>query len=435
MVCESLRQAMTRLSALTLMAWPLLRVGFSIFGDFASTHPATNMIRPYHGRNILTHLRGNNQLHGSPSALQNHNEKGEKEKIMPHPKILLLATVAALAACALPEDGGQPGSVASATLGATPVGLRGADRPFVTSLGTRSEGMPPNARPGQCFIRPTIPAVVSQVPERRLIRAASTQVSTMPAEFRTVEDRVVTQPATRRIEVIEAEYADRTETVVTRPASTRLEPVEATFRTVTERVEVRPARQVWRISSELSPEQRVAAGVAADALDIYCLVTEPAEYRDVTRQVVATPATTRVVQIPAETGTVTRRVLVRPASTRAVEIPAEYGTVTRQVLVSPARSTSSVVPAEYDTITREVVRAPARTEWRQVLCDTNSTPAMLGSIQAALRNAGFDPGRGDGVVDNATLNALRAYQGARNLPVDQDRVINMQTVNSLGLRV
>ncbi len=203
---------------------------------------------------------------------------------------------------------------------------------------------------------------------------------------------------------------------------------------MTERVEVRPARQVWKISSELSPEQRVAAGVAADALDIYCLVTEPAEYREVSREVVATRATTRSVPVPAETGTVTQRVLVRPASTRVVEIPAEYGTVTRQVLVSPARSVTTVVPAEYDTITREVVRAPARTEWRQVLCETNSTPAMLSSIQNALRQAGFNPGRSDGVVDDATLTALRGYQSARGLPVDHDRVINIQTVHALGLR-
>ncbi len=143
---------------------------------------------------------------------------------MRYNKIILLGALTALAGCAIPDDVQQaPG--ATGTLAATPVGLRGADRSFVTSLGARSEGMPPNARPGQCFIRPTTPAVVAQVPERRLIRAASTQVATVPAEFRTVEERVVTQPASRRIEVIEAEYADRTETVVTRPASTRLEPV------------------------------------------------------------------------------------------------------------------------------------------------------------------------------------------------------------------
>ena len=135
----------------------------------------------------------------------------------PHP--FLLVGIALLAGCAIPPEASRPAASPDASL-LVPVGLRAANRDFVTSLGARAEGMPPNARPGQCFIRATTPAVMAQTSERRLVRAAATQVTTVPAEFRTVEDRVVTRPASRRIEVIEAEFADRTETVVSRPAST-----------------------------------------------------------------------------------------------------------------------------------------------------------------------------------------------------------------------
>jgi peptidoglycan hydrolase-like protein with peptidoglycan-binding domain len=102
-------------------------------------------------------------------------------------------------------------------------------------------------------------------------------------------------------------------------------------------------------------------------------------------------------------------------------------------MVEPARQTTIQIPAEYDTVTKQVITSPATTEWREVLCDNNATPAMLTSIQQALRKAGFDPGRDDGRVDQKMMNSVRAFQAARGLPVDNDRYINIATVRSLGV--
>ena len=58
---------------------------------------------------------------------------------------------------------------------------------------------------------------------------------------------------------------------------------------------------------------------------------------------------------------------------------------------------------------------------------------LFRSIEAALSTAGQNPGTVDGVVDSNTLNAIQAYQGAKGLPVDRGRYINIQTVKALGI--
>ena len=81
----------------------------------------------------------------------------------------------------------------------------------------------------------------------------------------------------------------------------------------------------------------------------------------------------------------------------------------------------------------EVSTAPATSAWQEILCDTNATPQTLVALQQALERAGFDPGREDGRVDERTMNAVRAFQQAKSLPVDSKRYINMATVKALGV--
>jgi peptidoglycan hydrolase-like protein with peptidoglycan-binding domain len=102
-------------------------------------------------------------------------------------------------------------------------------------------------------------------------------------------------------------------------------------------------------------------------------------------------------------------------------------------MVAPERQTVIEIPAEYGTVSRQVVKSPATTEWREVLCDNNATPAKLTAIQQSLRKAGFDPGREDGKVDPKVMSAVRAFQQAKGLPQDGGRYINMATVKALGV--
>jgi hypothetical protein len=331
--------------------------------------------------------------------------------------------------------------------------------------------LPPNARPGECYARVAVPAqfrtttenvlkraasekieVVParfvQVDEQVMIKPATTRIETIPPVLETVEERVMVKPATTRLESVAAVLETVEERVLVKPETKRVEQVPATFESVTERVLVKPATMVWKKGR--GPIQRVDDATG----EIMCLVEEPAVYRDVTRTVVKTPATTREVVVPAEYQVVRKQVVKSPATTREVPVPAEYQTIRKLVVKTPAqtrevpvpaefrtvkvtkladaaREVRTPIPAEYQTVEKTQKVSEGRVEWRSILCDTNMTQDKIRQIQRALATAGFSPGPIDGVISNQTMNAVNAYQRAKNLPVD--RFLNIDTVRALGV--
>lgn len=315
----------------------------------------------------------------------------------------------------------------------TGYGLRAANIDYLTASAAEPMGLPPGAQPGECYVREVVPAQYETVTETVLTKAASSRIEVTPAQYQDVEEQVLVRPASTRLEAVPPVFKEVEEQMLVGPATTRQEPVPATYRTVTERILVRPAYTVWKRSSELTAAERAQQVIDPNAGDILCLVQVPDEFKTVTSEVLVTPATTREVQVPAEYTTVRKNVLVTPATTREVEVPAEYRTVMVRKMVAPERQTTIEIPAEYGTVTRQVVKSPATTEWREVLCDNNATPATLAALQQSLRKAGFDPGREDGRVDPKTMSSVRAFQEAHGLPLDSGRYINMATVRALGV--
>jgi Putative peptidoglycan binding domain len=291
----------------------------------------------------------------------------------------------------------------------------------------------PPARVGECYARVVSPAVTEARSEQVLVRASSSTESIVPAVYGSGEEKVLVRGESRMLEVVPATFDTVTERVLIKPAGTQLTIVPATFKTVSTRRLVKPAATAWKRSSELTIAERAMQNIDPNAGDVLCLIEIPAQYEDAMSQVVDQPALTQTIEIPAEYTTVTKTVQKTPPTTREVVIPAEYRMVATSKLVTPARSVKTEVPAEYRTVNNVVVVSPARNEWRQIVCETNATPARLGQIQAALTRAGFATGRVDGVIDSATLAAVRGYQKANGLPVDADRYINVATVKALGI--
>jgi hypothetical protein len=323
--------------------------------------------------------------------------------------------------------------VAPAASPDTSYGLRAANVDYLTASAAAPMGLPVGARPGECYVPAVVPATYETATEQVMTKAASTRIEVVPAQFQDVEERVLVRPATTRLEAVPPVFEEVEEQVLVRPATARLEPVPATYRTMTEQVLVRPAYTVWKRSSELTDAERAQQGIDQSAGDILCLIEVPAEYRTVTSEVLVAPATTREVQVPAEYTTIRKTVLRTPATTREIELPAEYKTVMVRKMVAPEQQKVIEIPAEYGTVSRQVLVSPATTEWREVLCDNNATPAALVTMQQSLRTAGFDPGRVDGKIDAKVMSAVRSFQVARGLPVDGDRYINMATIRALGV--
>lgn len=353
---------------------------------------------------------------------------------------------------------------------------------FAGSAFGQAADMPPAADPGECFARVLIPETTEVVTEQVIDTPARTEIQIIPATYETVTESVLVREATTESRYIAATYETVTEQRLVREASVELrhipavyetvteqvmvEPertetvvVPATYETYTEQVLVRPAYTTWKPGAGLFGRATAGAdgstplGVSEVATgELLCRVEVPAEYDTVTRTRLVTPESTETVVIPAVYETVTRQVVAQAPRVEEVEIPAVYETVTREVIVEPARVDTVEVPAQYDTVTvrrlatprqeetltipatyrteeRRVVTSGGGLEWREVLCETNTTSAKIREIQQALTTAGYS-NPVDGIFGSQMLSAMEAYQRANGLPVGY---LTVSTVESLGV--
>lgn len=291
-------------------------------------------------------------------------------------------------------------------------------------MSASSDLLPPNAQPGHCYARVLIPAQYQMGTETVLARAASERIDVTPARYEFVEETVLVQEESTRLEVIPATYTTVTERILIEPEKTIIREIPAEFDTVSEKILVKPAYTTWKKGR--GPMERLDASTG----EIMCLVEVPAEYKTVTKKVVRTPARTVEEVIPAQYDTVTRRVVDVPSSTREIVIPAQYDTVKVRKLVSAATTNTVEIPAEYKNVdTRKLVQ-DSRLEWREILCETNTSPGVIGRLQSALNAAGYDAGAADGIMGKRTLQAVKSYQRDNNLASGQ---LTLQVLEKLDV--
>ena len=286
------------------------------------------------------------------------------------------------------------------------------------------ELFPPNAKPGECYARVFVPPTYKTETTRVLRREASERVETSPPKYEWVEERVEVQGPSENVEVIPATYEWVEERVMVSPASSHTEVVPPVYESVKERVIDTPAHTVWKKGR--GPLERVDHATG----EIMCLVEVPATYKTVTKRVLKSPATTRMVEVPAKYETVKKRVMKTPPQTKVVKIPAKYKTMKVKRIATPAQTRSIPVPAEYQWVSSHVKVTEGEMAWRPVLCETNTTPHAVEALQRALEKAGYDPGNIDGVIGPKTRSALESYQRAKGLPVGG---LTLDTLKALGV--
>lgn len=293
-----------------------------------------------------------------------------------------------------------------------------------TTAGISPDLFPPKAKPGECYTRVFVAPTYKTVMDTMEIKQASSRIEIVPAQYETVAERVLVEEASTRLEVVPAEYGWAEERMLVKPESKRMVEVPASYETVTEKVLVRGAHAVWKEGR--GPRERVDNSTG----EIMCLVEVPAEYQTVTKRVLKSPASTREEVVPAEYKTVRKRIVSKPATTRQIEVPAKYDTVQVRKLVTPGTTREVKIPGESRTLNRQEQITEGRMAWREILCETNTTPDVIRKLQAALRNGGYEPGPIDGVVGQETLTAISRYQAAKGLVKGG---LTVETLNSLGV--
>lgn len=321
---------------------------------------------------------------------------------------------------------------------------------------------PPDAVPGQCYARVLIPAKYKVNAERFKIKDETQRVRVLPTQYKKVVERVLVKDAGEKLLIVDSDgfpYAGKNRPRVKRNADGSLEILPgafdktfdrhevkqetwtynvkpAKFETVTERVMIRPARSVWKYNEGrlYSPEvvrdysgkpvTRVTAGGK-----VLCLVNEPAQYKTITRRVVANPPVVKKLPVEAKHKRV-QRLTPKRLEVRRLRTPPEYKTLTHMVVEKHASVAYDPIPAEFKTIERRYLLTDSKVVWRRVLCETNIVPNVLIELQTILRNQGYNPGPIDGRLGRRTMDAVRDYQRVNGLAVGG---LTIETLTALGI--
>jgi len=325
-----------------------------------------------------------------------------------------------------------------------------------------------NAKSGECFHEHFRPAQYGTESKQVKISEATITLAAAPAEYRNVEKQVLVKEATFKLKDIPAKYEWLEEKVVEKPAHTTwkkgsgpiqridettgeimcLVEVPATYKTLRKRVLKAAAHtEVIKIPAQYKTVKVRELATAAKEIK-----TEiPAKFKsvDITKKLsdpqfvwhevhnLDEPSRTRtgvkicLTETPEITKTITRQVVKTPATTRVVEIPAEYATMKVRKVIRKPEEKRIKIPAEYENVAVNELDKEGFMEWRTILCETNMTVDRISSVQTALQDAGYNPGPIDGDIGALTMAAVNNFQRDKKLPVD--RYLNIATLKALGV--
>ncbi len=293
------------------------------------------------------------------------------------------------------------------------------------STGGGNALLPPNAKPGECYARVLIPATYKTTSKEALKSEASYKLKVSQPTYEWAEEQILVKGEFEVADIIPARYETRTESILVKDAHEHLKTVPATYSNETKRVLVKDAYTTWKKGRGPIEKLNNATG------EIMCLVEIPAQYKTISTRVLATPARTEKNLIPAVYKDVTSTVMVEEPKLVKRTIPAKYKTVKVRKVAVPGQETRIEIPAVYQTVTETAKVTDEYLEWRNILCETNTTPDIVRRIQRALKTAGYNPGRIDGVIGSETLYATKRYQQDKKLAVGQ---LTLETLKSLGVR-
>ncbi len=322
------------------------------------------------------------------------------------------------------------------------------------------------ATPGQCFVETYVPAKFETKPEKILIRQASASVKVIPAKYEMVSEKVLVKDASKKVVEVPATYETVKEKVLVEPAKTMwkkghglaervdnttgeimcLIEVPAKYKTVTKRiiktkattkiVETPAEYKTVSVRKLLATPQEVRTDIPEEFTTVNKTVKTSDEvfsWRPAKAKTNATLTGSKIClkEIPAKYKTLSKRIVKSPATTKVIKIPAEYKFVKVRKLVSAPQENRISIPAKYQTVTKRIKTGEERLEWKRVLCQTNMTKEVIAGIQSALMKRGFNPGPIDGKIGSGTLRAVDAYQQKNNM---ERGGLTIDTIKSLGVK-
>ena len=298
---------------------------------------------------------------------------------------------------------------------------------FLVSPVVAQELPPADAKAGECYAKVLIPPKYETTTERVMVHAGGTEYRKIPAKYETVEQRVLVQEESYELIAIPPTFEMVTETVMVQPEEVVKTVIPATYRSEKKDVLVSPARVEWK------PGRGAYEKIDAATGEIMCRVEIPAQYKTVETTVIATEAKATEQVIPAKFATIQRRVMKTEPTTQRKVIPAKYETIQIKKLIEAEKFEAVKTPPRYEDVERRKLVSSESVQWREILCETNTTPRTVLRIQQKLVEKGYSLGtQPNGNFGPATRAAIRQYQIDNGLPTGG---LTISTIKALGVSV
>ena len=225
----------------------------------------------------------------------------------------------------------------------------------------------------------------------------------VPITYKQVTKKVVLQPAVKKVLSVKPIYKTIEVQELVVPAQSRTIPIEAKYKTISQRKKIEESKHFWTDASAKNMATRLRS-----ECDKICLVSTPAKYKMISKQV-----------------------LMTPASSRKIITPPRYTMVNIKKILQPASFKKVVIPEEYITVVTERERTKGYAKWMPMMCESQLTPNIIRKVQQALKYQGFYQGELNGVWDITSKSATRAYQKENNLAITNK--LSIETMKSLGI--
>jgi len=276
----------------------------------------------------------------------------------------------------------------------------------LSAVSVQAQQLPSNPDPNKCYVRCVTPDVYTTETVRIQTRPAYKTLSVVPATYKTVTDRVLVKEGYKRYEFVPATFRSEAISYQSQAPGESMSVQPASFTDASERVLIKPETSKW--------ESTAYEGCESDDpndCQVLCYRTYDAEYRNVPVQRLANDATSSRSPVAGRTSTYTKQVIATPAEVRTIDIEPVYETITKTVIDQPATVRTNNVDAQYTEITKDVLTSKGGlTSYEEIDCELTSynvLPINYASGSAALNSSARS------VVDQRLLSLLRERPNIR----------------------
>lgn len=238
----------------------------------------------------------------------------------------------------------------------------------LSAVSVQAQQLPSNPDPNKCYVRCVTPDVYQTETVRIQTAPSYTRLSVVPATYKTVTERVLVKEGYKRYEFVPATFRTETVSYESQAAGEAMSISPATFTDATERVLIKPEISQW--------ETTAYEGCESDNpndCQVLCYRTYEAEYRTVPVQRLGSDASSNKNATANQMATYTKEVVASAAEIRTIDVDPVYKEITKRVIDVPASVTSETVPATYTEVTKEVlVTKGGLSSYEEIDCELTS---------------------------------------------------------------